>query len=301
MAQTEVKLEMSYRQRIRAGAKPWQFVFWWMGRICFIYGLICTSVWTVVPLDRLPRFSTLLSDPRVMTQVQPNKLLLMMCIYLPLCFLWEIIQCWFPKNSLFRQASSYTQNLIIPFAVATGFCGAFVNFYYTIWWWDDVIHCLGGALAVMLGYEICVALQRKHKSQCPMNILLIASVGMSFIVGSCWELFEFTFDQLSPGMGDTQHWSYRMAEEANQVRPFFNPGGGSPANPLSDYRQRYPLMDTMADMVLNAVGAAVFAIGLRLFPYHHKGARNPNVAFADPDPTAEPADAIDPEVMKSRV
>ncbi|MDR3314441.1 MAG: hypothetical protein LBS96_08315 [Oscillospiraceae bacterium] len=271
-------------ERIRAGAKPWQFVYWWAGRACFLYGLYCTFFWTFAP-GRAP-FTTLITDPAVMTQVQPQKLLLMMIVYLPACFFWEIVQ-FFPKNSVLRLVSSYTQNLSIPFALATGFFGAFVNFYYTVWWWDDIIHTLGGALGVMVGYELCVALQRKHRTTAPLNILLLAAVGMSFIIGTGWELFEFTFDQIAPGEGDTQHWSYLMAEAANQVRPFFNPGPGPVEDALSVYRQRYALIDTMSDICLNTVGAVVFAVYLHFFPYHHKGASNPNLLYAKPEAVAE--------------
>ncbi len=264
-------------QRIRTGAKPWQFVYWWVARLCFIYGFICTIFWSIFPQSP-PSFTTLVTDPNQTSQVTPSKLLLMMIIYLPVCFIWEIVQ-FFPEKNVFRQMSSYVQNLTIPFALSTGFFGAFVNFYYTVWWWDDVIHCIGGALCAMLGYELCVAMQRKGKQAAPLSIVLLAAAGMSFIIGTGWELFEFTFDQITPG-GDTQHWSYLLAQEANQVRPFFSPGPGSPDDALSIFRQRFALMDTMSDIFLNAVGAVAFSLWLRLRPYHHRGPNNPNVLFA---------------------
>ncbi|MDR2647043.1 MAG: hypothetical protein LBB67_02850 [Oscillospiraceae bacterium] len=254
--------------RIKTQPKKWQLAYWWAFRACFIYGLLCTIFWH---LPNPPAWSMLIGKP---DQVDATKLLLMMVVYLPVCFLWEIFQ-FFPAKSIFRNVAPYFQNISVVFALSTGFFGAFVNFYYTVPWWDDIVHAVGGALSVMLGYEICSAIQRRDKVTIPFSVIMLTSIGVGVAVGVVWELFEFTFDQ---GFGgDTQHWSLQLAREAGQVHPFFQPA----KDPASlDWERRFALMDTMSDIVLNAIGTALFAVFLGIYPYNHRGANNPNVLYA---------------------
>lgn len=146
--------------------------------------------------------------------------------------------------------------------------GAFLNFYYSIFMWDKILHLLGGAEAVFMGYELATAMQKRDKKQCDLPIVLLCALGFSFFISTCWELFEFSFDQIAGG--DSQHWSYELAKAANNTRTFFKPR--DPA--------RFALMDTMTDIVFNTLGAVPFYIILKIAPYHHKGKNNVNEMFA---------------------
>lgn len=148
------------------------------------------------------------------------------------------------------------------------FGGAFLNFYYSIFMWDKILHLLGGAEAVFMGYELATAMQKRDKKQCDLPIVLLCALGFSFFISTCWELFEFSFDQIAGG--DSQHWSYELAKAANNTRTFFKPR--DPA--------RFALMDTMTDIVFNTLGAVPFYIILKIAPYHHKGKNNVNEMFA---------------------
>ena len=142
------------------------------------------------------------------------------------------------------------------------------NFYYSIFMWDKILHLLGGAEAVFMGYELATAMQKRDKKQCDLPIVLLCALGFSFFISTCWELFEFSFDQIAGG--DSQHWSYELAKAANNTRTFFKPR--DPA--------RFALMDTMTDIVFNTLGAVPFYIILKIAPYHHKGKNNVNEMFA---------------------
>ena len=80
-----------------------------------------------------------------------------------------------------------------------------------------------------------------------------------------WEIFEFSCDQVVGMMSgvphDVQHWSYAKALGTPKFQT------------LIDYIDinRYPIMDTMGDIVLNTVGAFLGTLGLKLYPYRHKG------------------------------
>jgi hypothetical protein len=258
-------------QRILKGARPWQYVLWWLIRICFFYGLVCTICW-----------KTGVSAPWIFpqpAQVPADKMLTMMIVYVPLTFVWEIFQ-FLPEDNIFRGAPCYFQNLSAPFALATGFCGAFLNFYYDVWWWDKAIHVLGGGMAVILGYEVCAGIQRKRKTALSLTVVLLFAAGMSFIVGTGWEMFEFSFDQFFGG--DTQHWNVEMAQEAGiALHVFPPPAPGGPGGPLAwQWEHRWALMDTMGDMIMNTLGAVIFTVALRIFPYSHRGKNNLNTKYA---------------------
>ncbi|MDR1465568.1 MAG: hypothetical protein LBJ11_09775 [Oscillospiraceae bacterium] len=258
-------------RRIRQEPKLWQKIYWWLIRICFIYGLICTVCWH---MEHPPAFALLITAP---AQVDATKLLLMMIVHLPVTFLWEIFQ-FLPEKSIFRFVPAYFQNFSAPFALATGFMGAFVNWYYDMWWWDKVIHFLGGGLCIILGYELFSAMQRRRKVTVPMSILLWACFGMCFIVGTVWELFEFSFDEFFGG--DTQHWNLVLAEAAGMAKHVFPPpvlgGEFDAASYAWQWEHRFALMDTMGDIIMNTAGGVLFIVPLRIFPYHHRGPNNLN-------------------------
>ena len=97
---------------------------------------------------------------------------------------------------------------------------------------------------------------------------MLCAFGFGFILSSAWELFEFTYDQFFGG--DAQHWNLQNAIDTV---------GGSIENifqmfPIKDmevFAQRFSLMDTMADIVMNFVGGIIMYVILRFVPYRHRG------------------------------
>ena len=181
-------------------------------------------------------------------------------------FAWEIFQL-FPAKSLVRKISSNFQNFTVVQIFLTSFLGAFKDFYYTVWWWDSATHLIGGGLCVVLGYEIVTALQSKHKSAIPISIVIFAAFGFSFFAGTLWEIFEFSFDQITNS--DSQHWNYANAENTYSLF-LYTP-------------ERFPIMDTMIDMICNTIGTIISSIILYKIPYHHKGKNNINEIFSRED------------------
>ena len=55
--------------------------------------------------------------------------------------------------------------------------------------WDKILHLLGGAEAVFMGYELATAMQKRDKKQCDLPIVLLCALGFSFFISTCWELF----------------------------------------------------------------------------------------------------------------
>lgn len=174
-------------------------------------------------------------------------------------FLWEIFQ-FSPKKSIFRYISFRFQSFMIFQLFLTSFLGAFKDFYYSVWWWDSAVHVIGGGLCVAFGYEIFTAIQKKQKQLTPIMIIILGAFCFSFLLGTIWEISEFLFDQFTGS--DSQHWD--ISKEVAHYSIF----------KFSD--ARFPIMDTMIDMICNTVGAIIFAIFLKIKPYYHSGKNNIN-------------------------
>lgn len=239
----------NYCKRVIGMCKPGQLVYWWVLRLLMIGGIILR-----------------LFESDSLGMYQP----LQMAANLVGMFAFEIFQA-FPEKTLFRKFSSGFQNLTIMCFFLASFGGAFLNFYYTIPAYDKVLHMLGCMVATFVGYELVCAIQLRDKQTCPPKIVALAAVGIAFIFSTGWEIFEFSFDQWFGG--DAQHWNLEKAiEEAGTISEIFM------LIPLDAERfeARFAIMDTMEDTILNAIGAMIMYVVLRINPYRHKGINNIN-------------------------
>lgn len=233
-----------YFKRIRANCKTWEICFWWIFRALMIYAFIAGIVGVVKGENDL-------SDP---LQVFANLLAM---------FAWEIFQM-FSEKRFVRYIPSIIQDVSVIMIFAGSFGGKFMNFYYDIRWWDSAMHLISGGICVLLGYEIVTAMLKRDKKNASLPVILLCALGFSFFVSTCWELFEFTADQvmcMGGAYGDAQHWCFELAKGTPKEATLFDPV----------YPERWALMDTMGDIVLNTVGAVVAWVALKLFPYHHNG------------------------------
>ncbi len=243
-----------YFKRVVGMCKPWQLVYWWILRLLMIGGIILR----LFESDSLGMYQPL--------QMAANLLGM---------FAFEIFQM-FPKKTFFRNFSSTFQNFTIMSFFLASFGGAFLNFYYLIPMYDKVLHMLGCMVAVFMGYELVCAMQLRDKQYCSPKIAALAALGIAFAFSTGWEIFEFVFDQWFGG--DAQHWSLEKAiEEAGGLENVFM------LIPLEPERlhERFAIMDTMADTILNAIGAVIMYIILKIHPYRHKNDNNVNKIIAD--------------------
>lgn len=232
----------AYFNRLRENCPTRRFIFWWIFRILMIYAFVVGFF--KKPFD--------ITDP---LQVGANLLAM---------FGWEVFML-FPEKSLLRHVPSVIQNFTTIGIFAASFGGKFLNFYYDLRYWDTALHFLGGVATVFFGYEFVCALMKRDKKDASLALVLLGSIGFSFIVSNAWELFEFTFDQVAGMMGsypgDAQHWSFALAEGTPKELTLFNP----------IVPERWAIMDTMGDIVLNTVGALIATVFIYFFPYRHKG------------------------------
>lgn len=225
-----------------------ELIYWWILRGLMIYAF----------------FDTLLGGSGYTASNPPIQIL----ANLVGMFAYEIILL-LPGNNRLKLMSPRFQNITALGFFLGSFGGAYLNLYYTVPGYDKILHALGTAEAVYIGYEYVCATQLKFKKTCPHQIANLCAVGFGFILSSAWEVFEFTYDTYFGG--DAQHWSYELALKAagNDPSKIFN------LFPVGDI-SRFALMDTMGDIVLNFIGGFAMYIILCIIPYNHKGKNDIN-------------------------
>jgi hypothetical protein len=84
----------------------------------------------------------------------------------------------------------------ILFIFATLFLGEVRGFYTRFWWWDVILHT-GSAIAFgFIGFTILYILYRGDKIKASPIIIAIFSFFFALGIGSIWEIFEFSMDQV---------------------------------------------------------------------------------------------------------
>ena len=231
-----------YYKRLKDNCSARTYAFWWIIRLSmigmFVYALKTEPKGSIVPVEILMNLAVM--------------------------FIWEICMAMPPKN-VFRYITPILQTLITIIVFIAVVAGYLFNFYYEMRLWDSMLHFIFGFGGVYFGYEITCALFKLEKKTASLSMVLFASIGFSFMCTTFWEIFEFSCDQIVGMMSgvpnDVQHWSYAKALGTPKFETLFE----------SFSVERWPLMDTMGDIVLNTVGAILAIVLIKIYPYRHKG------------------------------
>lgn len=260
-----------YFSRITKTPKKLEIVWWWIFRCIMIFGI----------LDSLFGFTQFGGRPMMVKQMAANLVGM---------FAWEICQAMSKKNFM-RYLPSYIQDISVVGFFMASFAGAYINLYYSFRFYDLIFHIFGGAAGALFGYEALTAMQHRDKVKSHVPFVVLAAFGFSFICGNAWEIVEFVLDQFFGS--DAQHWCYQEAQNAAATY-----GKDFLANPhivphvISEslwaegwteatFDYRWALMDTMEDIVCNAIGGVIVYVMLLVWPYHHTGKRNVNNLYTD--------------------
>ena len=115
---------------------------------------------------------------------------------------------------------------IAVFVMASLYLGELHSFYDRFWWWDLALH-FGSAVGVgLLGFLLILMMFEGDRYAAPPWALGLLSFCLAITVGTLWEIFEYAMDSI---------FGYNM--------------------------QKSGLRDTMGDLIVNAVGAMVAALG----------------------------------------
>lgn len=114
------------------------------------------------------------------------------------------------------------ESVIILFIYASLFLGEIRSYYARYWWWDIVLHASASIAIGFAGFLVLYVLYYKYKIESKPIWLVVFAFCFGLAIGALWEIFEFSMDHL---LGTTM--------------------------------QKSGLRDTMADLIVDAVGAAL--------------------------------------------
>ncbi|TDP59072.1 hypothetical protein [Aminicella lysinilytica] len=159
--------------------------------------------------------------------------------------------------------------IIMLFIFSAEILGGINEFYIKIPMWDTILHTLNGFLAAAVGFSLVYLLNRS-KSNINLSPLFMAIVAFCFsmTVGVLWEFFEFTMDMF---------FGTDMQKDTviNVIRSVtLNPDGRNVPYVIKGITETtvngkdlgvngyldIGLIDTMADLFVNFIGAITFSI-----------------------------------------
>jgi uncharacterized membrane protein YjdF len=120
--------------------------------------------------------------------------------------------------------------MAVIFIFASFYLGKVQDFYIRFWWWDIALHTTAGLLMGIFGFLLVYVLNESNRVELHMTSGFFAFV-FAVAIGAIWEIFEFGIDQM---LGTTMQ------------KPMLGDVSG--------------LTDTMWDMIVNALGAALISI-----------------------------------------
>ena len=162
----------------------------------------------------------------------------------------------------------FLEILILVFIYAAEILGEIDNYYFSIPYWDTILHTINGFVCAAVGFSMVSLLNKSEKIQFFVSPLFLAIVSFTFsmTIGVLWEFFEFSMDQLFAM--DTQKDTLITSIHSAGVDEILPPCEENDIHEvtvngevISD--QGYidiGLIDTMEDLFVNFVGATTFSL-----------------------------------------
>lgn len=132
--------------------------------------------------------------------------------------------------------------IFIFFCLAHFFCGEILGFFVKVKWWDSALHTFSGMLIALLSFSL-INLLNKNSDGFKLNIWFAALFAFSLTIttGVIWEIIEYASDSFFG---------------SNMQRAYVSTMNGR-GEPLLG---QAALDDTMKDLMLDAIGAAVVCV-----------------------------------------
>lgn len=170
--------------------------------------------------------------------------------------------------------------IILCFIFAAEILGELGSFYVRVPYWDTMLHTVNGFLAAAIGFSLAVLLNENERIVFDLSPLFLAIVAFCFsmTIGVVWEFFECFMDLTfhTDMQKDTiLHAVYSVALDPTRTNTVVGVTGitdtavNGQSLGLGGYLD-IGLLDTMKDLFVNFIGAAVFSVIGFLF-VKHKG------------------------------
>lgn len=146
---------------------------------------------------------------------------------------------------------TFLEIIIVLFIYASLILSAQFNLYYTVWWWDDLLHFISSLITSSIAFLLIFKLNLKYSLRFNPFLIAIFTFSFSVSIGVLWEILEFTSDVF---LGTAhQHW--------NDSVTFM----------IGKAYQGFGLRDTMSDLILTCIGATIMSIFFStIYSFHKK-------------------------------
>ncbi len=180
----------------------------------------------------------------------------------------------FLEHTLDIELPDLLESIILLFIFAAEILGEIDAFYISIPFWDTILHTTWGFMCAGIGFALFDILNRSENSSLHLTPLYMAvsAVAFSMCIGACWEIFEY-FADCFIGV-DMQKDT--LVQAINTV--WLDPTNSNITIPVRDIVSTQVTLasgevisipggyldigihDTMADLIVNLIGALVFAV-----------------------------------------
>lgn len=167
--------------------------------------------------------------------------------------------------------------IILLFIFAAEILGELGSFYTKIPWWDTMLHTTNGFLMAAIGFSLIDVLNNHPKFHIKLSPLFVAVVAFCFsmTIGVLWEFFEFGADILLNK--DMQKDSIINNIASTELNPdginkevritniektiiVYTENGEKKEFIIENGYLDVGIRDTMEDLIVNCIGAAVFSM-----------------------------------------
>ena len=153
--------------------------------------------------------------------------------------------------------SSFLKCAIVLFIFAAEFLGEIKNYYYTISWWDTMLHLMSGVILALIGFMLVNALNKSDRITLQLTPLFVALFAFTFAMasGALWEIFEFAGDRLF-------HMDMQKYKPIDGVIMQILEDGSTLITypPNVGWSYDAGLIDTMQDIICDFVSAAAVSV-----------------------------------------
>ncbi|MFA7075385.1 MAG: hypothetical protein WC152_01765 [Candidatus Izemoplasmatales bacterium] len=159
---------------------------------------------------------------------------------------------WLIESKFKFNIPNYLEIIILSFLFCSIILGNIHGLLETVKGYDKFLHIVSGVLISIIGYEIIHSYNSsKHvNNQLKPGLLSVFAFCFSITLLVLWEFYEFAVDTIA----------YNISEDTSRNMQRYQW-----VNNSSFYPQPYGLMDTMLDLIVGSIGAAVVSfIGWRL-------------------------------------
>ncbi len=193
--------------------------------------LLASAAWVVVAMIVAPAET---SEPHV--RVKSDYILMLLQCLLGVVAIW--LPSWLERRFRILVPSKMVI-LYVLFLYGAIYLGEVKNFYYLIPYWDTVLHAFSGVMLGALGFSVVNLLNKTDRVPLSLSPAFVALFALSFAVtvGVLWEVYEFCADGLF---------------HTNMQK--FGPQDGAA------FLGRGALRDTMLDLIVDTLGAAVVSL-----------------------------------------